>query len=135
MPIMQWDSSLDIGVDSMNRGHQQILDAMNRVYDTAQAGRTGEEINRLVEHLGAVTARHFKEEEAYMASTGFPGAHTHAFIHVNLLERFEKHATAIRAANGRVDEDFFQFLKYWLSVHIKGIDRKYSDHASNARAA
>ena len=136
MPVMQWDSSLDIGVGSMNQEHQEILDAMNRVYDALQAGQAGEKINRLIEQLGAITARHFKDEEAYMASIGFPGLKVHALIHVDLLERFGKHAAAIREAGGRAGEDFFQFLKYWLSVHIKGIDRKYGAYASTgARAA
>ena len=29
MPIMNWDASLDVGVESMNDDHKQILDLMN----------------------------------------------------------------------------------------------------------
>ena len=48
MPIMTWDNSLDIGVHDMNREHQDILDAMNAIYDAHQAGRKGGSINSMV---------------------------------------------------------------------------------------
>jgi hemerythrin len=132
MPIMQWDASLDIGVSAMNDEHQQILDAMNRIYDATEAGRVGEEVNRLVERLGAVCVKHFKDEEAYMASIGFPGLANHKLIHGDLLDRYGRHAGEIRAAGGRADGQFFHFLRHWLTAHIKGIDRKYGDHARGA---
>jgi hemerythrin-like metal-binding protein len=135
MPIMEWDNSLDIGVGAMNDEHKQILDAMNRIYDAAQAGRTGEEINRLVGLLGDVCVRHFKDEEAYMEGIDFPGLAVHRIVHQDLLKRFATHAEAIREAGGRATDDFFYFLRYWLRAHIKGIDRKYGEHAGARRRA
>lgn len=130
MPIMEWDSSLDIGVGAMNDEHKQILSAMNRIYDAAEAGRTGEEINRLVERLGDVCIRHFQDEEAYMASIGFPDLAVHRIMHQDLLKRFSAFAAEIKAAGGRADQGFFYFLRYWLKAHIKGIDCKYGRHAA-----
>lgn len=129
MPIMEWDDSLDIGVEAMNDEHRQILNAMNRIFDVAETGRTGEEINQLVARLGAVCVRHFADEEAYMAAIGFPGLAIHRIMHQDLLKRFQTHATEIREAGGRADQGFFYFLRYWLRAHIKGIDCKYADHA------
>ncbi len=40
------------------------------------------------------------------------------------------HAAAIEAADGTVTPAFFQFLRLWLSAHIKHIDRKYGEHAA-----
>ncbi|HZV57616.1 MAG TPA: hemerythrin family protein [Sphingobium sp.] len=133
MPIMEWDNSLDIGVRAMNDDHKEILDAMNRIFDATKAGRTGDEINRLVERLGQVCVRHFRDEEAYMASIGFPGLTNHSLVHRALLERYAGHAAEIKAAGGRADEAFFHFLRHWLRSHIKGIDRKYGEHAATGR--
>jgi hemerythrin-like metal-binding protein len=135
MPIMEWDASLDIGVGTMNHEHKQILDAMNRIYDAVRAGRAGEEINRLVEQLGTVCVRHFKDEESYMTSIGFPGLANHRYIHADLLDRFARHAAEIRAAGGRTDDHFFHFLRHWLTAHIKGIDRKYGVFAARGPRA
>jgi hemerythrin-like metal-binding protein len=135
MPIMTWDQSLDIDVSAMNDEHKQILDAMNRIHDATEAGRTGEEINRLVARLGAICVAHFKDEEAYMASIGYPGLTNHKFVHVRLLERYADHAAQIKAAGGCADHSFFHFLRHWLTSHIKGIDIKYGEHAANATRA
>lgn len=135
MPIMNWDASLDVGVHAMNDEHKQILDAMNRIYDATQAGRSGDDVNRLVEQLGAVCVRHFKDEEAYMAAIGFPSLRNHQYIHQDLLEKFARHAADIKAAGGKPGPAFFHFLQHWLSSHIKGIDRKYGEHAARGQRA
>lgn len=135
MPIMLWDNSLDVGVGAMNDEHKMILDAMNRIFDATQAGRTGEEIDRLVGRLGAICVKHFQDEEAYMASIGYPGLANHKMVHQGLLERYARHAAEIKAAGGRADDAFFHFLRHWLRSHIKGIDIKYGEHAGVKRSA
>jgi hemerythrin len=52
-----------------------------------------------------------------------------------LLGQFQQHADAIKADNGRPPAEFFHFLKFWLTSHIKGIDVKYAAHAGAYRAA
>lgn len=135
MPIMVWDDSLDVGVAGMNAEHRDILNAMNAIYDSHKAGMAGEGINRLVAKLGEVTTRHFADEERYMEKIRFPGVSSHKLIHAKLLADFGKHAAAIRDDGGRANDAFFQFLSYWLSAHIRGIDVKYGAHARAAVTA
>lgn len=126
MPIMTWDSSLDVGVESMNDDHKQILDLMNEIHDRAAAGETGEAMIALVDTLAGVTTEHFRDEEAYMASVDFAGLASHTLIHADLLKKYIAHADAIRTNGGQVPSDFLMFLKLWLTAHIKGIDMKYA---------
>lgn len=132
MPIMTWDKSLDIGVEEMNADHREILDAMNAIYDAHAAGQTGPAINRLIERLGEITTRHFADEEAYMASIGFPDLSVHKRIHATLLQDFGRHAAGIKSVDGIANAAFFGFLKRWLTAHIKGIDTKYAAHSRHA---
>ncbi len=129
MPIMSWDPSLDLGVASMNDEHREILEVMNRIYDAQAQGRSGAAIDQLVARLGAVCTRHFADEEAYMAQIGYPGLSTHRQLHQQLLERVGRHALEIKMAGGKAPEAFFDFLRFWLTSHIKGIDGKYAAHA------
>lgn len=135
MPIMQWDETLDIGVAAMNDDHQEILEAMNAIFDAHEAGRAGTPINELVAKLGAVCVSHFRDEEAFMERIGFPGIVTHRLIHKQLLDEYGKHADAIRTTGGKANADFFMFLKRWLTAHIKGIDAKYGARAKSGKAA
>jgi hemerythrin-like metal-binding protein len=132
MPIMLWDDTLDLGVEPMNDEHKQILDVMNRIYDARAQGREGAAVDLLVAELGRVCTRHFADEEAYMARIGYPGLETHKRLHQQLLERVRQHAEAIKAAGGRPTDEFFEFLRFWLTSHIKGIDTKYAAHATAA---
>lgn len=132
MPIMTWDKTLDIGVEPMNAEHRDILDAMNRIYDAHAAGQKGAAIDHLVARLGEITTKHFADEERYMEKIGFPALKPHRLIHGQLLQEFGKHAAAIKAAGGTANQDFFLFLKRWLTAHIKGIDIKYGQHAKQA---
>ncbi len=135
MPIMSWDESLDVGVKAMNAEHRDILDAMNAIFDATAAGETGPRINRLVGRLGEVCISHFRDEEAFMKKCAFPDLDLHARIHAKLLTDYTQHAKTIEAAGGRVEPAFFHFLRYWLTAHIKGVDRKYGDHAKQAHIA
>ena len=135
MPIMLWDNALDIGVASMNDEHREILDVMNKIYDARAQGRQGAAIDVLVAKLGAVCARHFADEEALMERIGYPGLGSHKHLHAQLLERYTRHAGEIKAAGGVAPEEFFDFLRFWLTSHIKGIDAKYGAHAQASRAA
>ncbi len=133
MPIMTWDNSLDIGVHEMNREHQDILNAMNAIYDACQAGKKGDLINGMIANLGAITTRHFRDEEAYMERIGYADLANHRRVHAKLLSDFATHQAAAAAAGGEPSLAFFQFLRLWLSAHIKCIDLKYAEH-SRAKA-
>ena len=89
----------------------------------------GAAVNGLVAELAQVCRRHFADEEAYMAQIGYPNLQTHQRLHAQLLERVGQHAEAIRAADGRPTDEFFDFLRFWLTSPIKGIDTKYAAHA------
>ena len=131
-PLMQWTDALDVGVEQMNDGHRQILDAMNRIYDARAAGRSGAPVNVLVQDLARVCVAHFADEEAHMDRIGYPGLATHKQLHAQLLARVNAFAAEIEAAGGKPADAFFDFLRFWLTSHIKGIDMKYSAHANAA---
>ncbi len=135
MPIMEWNSDLDVGVEAMNDEHKQILDLMNRIHDAATAGQTGAPVIRLVDDLARVTIDHFRDEEVYMEKVGYEGLKTHKLIHKDLLDKYTGFATDIRAANGILPDRFLTFLKLWLTAHIKGIDMKYGPKAGMLKKA
>lgn len=133
MPIMEWDDSLDVGVPTMNREHQGLLNIMNRLFDAVERGEEGPKVIAMVDELGKATVSHFASKERYFDSIGFPDAAVHKAIHKKLLTQFGESAAEIKANNGKVSRKFFDFLRYWLSAHIRGIDVKYGAHSASAR--
>ena len=131
MAFLNWDpSKLSTGVKSMDDEHIVLIDMMNKLYDVTKQKVSRSETLRVVDELFKYTVKHFGDEERYMESVSFPGLGTHKLIHKSLLERltgFKKGYEESGAQN--LPDDFFVFLKMWLTAHIQGIDFKYAQHA------
>ena len=135
MTLMQWGPHLDIGVESMNAEHRELIALMNALHDKFDAGATGTEVITLVQKLGALCLKHFADEEAFMASINFEGLPSHKLIHKQLAEKYTRYAEDITKNGGKMSKDFFSFLQLWLSAHIQGIDAKYGAVAQRKKAS
>lgn len=125
MTFMDWNDRYELGVDAMDRQHRGLIDAMNRLYDRNSAGAPGDELLGLIDDLAELTQRHFAEEERHMESIDFVDLPKHKVVHQSLLRKLGEHRAAAVEA-GRAPEAFFEFLRFWLSSHICGIDMKYA---------
>lgn len=133
MAYFEWSNDYDLGVDAMNSEHQRLIALMNRLHDgwAAKAGPTL--VGAALVELQRYTVEHFANEERFMASVEFPGLRTHKGIHETLLGQLRDHAEQFKRTQ-ELGADFFHFLKFWLSAHIRGIDRKYGDHCAHQAA-
>ena len=123
--FFQWNQQ-NLGLDcEMDDEHKILINKMNLVYDAQAAGESYNKVTSLLEDLGAYTVEHFKSEEAYMEKIGFQGLATHKIIHQQLLKQFGEHMENYKKTQ-KLEESFFNFLKVWLTSHIKGIDAKYA---------
>lgn len=126
----------DYGLDvyEMDNEHKILIDKMNKLHSAAENKANFANLQSLVDDLAKYTVEHFKDEEAYMASIHFPGLDTHKVIHKQLLDKFAEHVAKFQETR-TLGDDFFGFLKVWLSAHIRGIDMKYSDHSKSQGSA
>lgn len=125
-----WQPSYDIGVEPMNDDHKRLLKLMADLESAYKAGSSIKEQFAILEELKDFTVKHFRQEEAFMESIKYPELATHKMIHQNLLERFGTFVTRYRA-EGKLEDEFFGFLRSWLTAHIMGIDVKYGEFARN----
>lgn len=125
MHLMDWNDSLDVGVEDMNNQHKQILLYMNSLYKSFKADEDFSIGKPILDKLKNTTISHFANEEAYMKSISFSNLESHKLIHKNLLATFTEHYDKMTKEQ-KFNQEFFEFLKFWLTSHIKGIDIKYS---------
>lgn len=124
--FLEWTKEeLGTNVDAMDSQHKILIGIMNKLYEQNQSGADFATLSATVDELVNYTVRHFAEEEAYMESIGFEGLATHKIIHKKLLDEVGGHVSNFKKSGGKVDEKFFNFLRFWLSSHIRGIDQKY----------
>ena len=133
MALLDWNTSLDLGVAAMDAEHRELVAAMNRIHELDARGADRTALDGAIQRLVTLTKKHFADEEKHMAAIGFPDLKRHALIHGDMLKKVAAHYEAFLQGNGRVDKAFFDFLVYWLGAHIKGIDRRYADHKQPAK--
>lgn len=123
---LNWDQTLIIGVDAMDREHRGLVDAMNEIeiLHAKQAGKPT--ISRAVAKLARLTVEHFQAEERYLESIQYAELDVHKSVHKDLLTQLRRHQEAFEAGDGKVTDDFNNFLVCWLRAHIRGIDKKYA---------
>ena len=77
---MVWQDRYNIGVEVIDREHQRLFRIINRLlaYEQDKGPWACQEG---IKYFKAHAVKHFDEEEAYMASIGYPGLETHRKIH------------------------------------------------------
>lgn len=130
--LFEWDAATyGLDVPEMDAEHRTLIGLMNRLHASHRANAGTAQLNSELDALVKYTVKHFADEEAYMAKTGHPGLKTHAGIHKQLLDQVSSHVASFRAS-GKLNDEFFKFLTFWLKAHIRGIDAKYGKRAAAA---
>lgn len=133
--FFKWDeNTLGLKVKQMDDEHQVLIRLMNELHDGYAAKKSFPELKNKLIALSDFTIKHFSDEEKYMESIKFPGLATHKLIHKDLLDSLKKYGDEFIKTQV-LSEEFFRFLTVWLTSHIKGIDRKYANHAHGKTAA
>lgn len=133
MALLQWGPALLLGVPDMDKEHQGLLLAMNRIHELSASKADKLTLDVAILRLVKLTEQHFADEERHMATIGYADLKRHALIHRDMLKKVGEHYVAFQKGNGTVPQAFFDFLTHWLSAHIRGIDRKYADHGKPVR--
>jgi hemerythrin len=131
MPLFEWKPLYSLHIEKIDHQHQQIIGYMNGFHEAQQKNSVSEAQKRLHDLL-AVTQKHFTEEEAMMAKTGYPDLVNHQESHKNLLNLVTKLSNDyFTSPNATTGDKLANFLKNWLAGHILGVDKKYGPHMNS----
>lgn len=135
MSYFQWSNEFDVKVGKMNDQHKVLINIMNELYQLTDKGESKQLILNKLNDLVSYTRHHFRDEEMYMDAIQFEGRERHKIIHQHLLTELENHTEDFKSHRSSLSDDFFYFLKHWLTSHIKHIDIKYGHVSENLKLA
>ena len=125
MAFVEWNESVDVHVDIINKQHKHFIDLINKLYECLGSGKT-DKISSIINDLTSYTLSHFKTEEDLFDKFHYEGTDDHRTAH-HIIK------TKVREILERQDDpkaigfDLLYLLERWLFVHIKGMDKKYTD--------
>jgi hemerythrin len=92
------------------------------------AGKGAEKLQQVVKELADYTKFHFSAEEAMLEKTSYPALAAHRAQHQDFVKRVDQLGVDLKAGKGGNSVAVLEFLKDWLTKHVKQTDQQYSAH-------
>lgn len=129
MALMTWTPELSVGIASIDEQHKKLIAMLNDLHEGMSSGQGRAALGPVLEKLVSYTVEHFQYEESLFAKTGYGDTAAHKVEHeklkaqaIDIQKRYESSTT------GALSLEVLNFLRSWLTNHIKGTDKKYSQH-------
>ena len=85
---LMWNEHYNIGVPLIDKEHKKLLHILNKLFDFGQKEEKSHfACQEAQKYFKDHAIQHFADEEAYMASIGYPGLETHKRIHRDFRDR------------------------------------------------
>ena len=126
MDFVVWNDKFSVKVSSIDEQHKKLVAVINELYNAMKAGKTKDQMGKILEALVDYTKYHFSYEEKLMESAGYKDIVDHKKQHVAFVQKISE--TVENYKNGKLimSIEICNFLQDWLIHHIQGTDQKYS---------
>ncbi len=125
MPLVTWNQSLSVGVETFDTQHQKLIDMLNELHDAMKSGKGNDVTSSILNRLTIYTVSHFSAEEAKMSLFSYPLMAQHKKEHADLVAQIKDFQKKFLAGEAGLSIQLMNFLRDWLVNHISGTDMKY----------
>nr|WP_321257784.1 bacteriohemerythrin [uncultured Pseudodesulfovibrio sp.] len=122
MPLMQWDETMSVNVDELDKQHQELITLINESFEAIQR-HDEPALSLLIKKMRTYAAMHFETEEKYMRENNFSDLENHIKLHRKFNEDVDEFQRNL--FNKTNLSQVFVFLSRWLTNHIMEQDKKY----------
>lgn len=126
MALMEWTDRLSVGVEKFDEHHRRMIALVNELHAAMSEGRGQQALSGILGELIDYTDYHFAAEEAAFDQHNYPDAGPHKETHAALLEKARSLKEQYDAGATMMSLEVIEFLKDWVTDHIKGEDKKYT---------
>lgn len=129
MRTLVWDSSLSTGHAVIDSQHERLVGLINRLAAAWDSPEREGAVMQAITEMYLYANEHFREEEALMAASGYPGLAAHQAMHRDFVERAHAFTDASLADEAPFDE-MLGYLTGWLASHITHEDVRIARHVA-----
>ncbi len=127
MALIGWSNDLSVGIAEIDVQHKKLVALINQLHDAMLAGKGKEATAPVLKELGRYVGTHFSCEEKYMQQFKYPRFAEHKAQHAALTAKAQDFVAKFESGQAALSMDLMNFLREWLTGHIKITDRAYSD--------
>jgi hemerythrin len=125
MALIPWSNDLSVGVEAMDGQHKRLVKAVNDLHEAMAAGHSKEIMGGLLDSLVRYTREHFVSEEALLMRSRYPKLTPHRVLHNDLTKKVEDYVRRFKSGEIAMSVGLMDFLRDWLTFHIKQEDKAY----------
>lgn len=129
--LFQWKEEYSIHNSEVDMQHKKLVGLLNSLYEGMMAGKSTQQLDKLLTELVNYTHVHFTSEERLMQTSKYPGFKLHQQSHANLTQQVAEFQEKFRAGRVTLSIELLQFLKEWLRHHILGSDRDFGRYLAS----
>jgi hemerythrin len=132
-----WTSDLETGNVIIDKQHQQLIAALNALFDAYKNGKGQHEVERTMEFLAGYAIKHLADEEALQQKYNYPEYPAHKQIHIDFKKVVQGLVTRL-SQDGPTDEfisEVYVTIAEWLVNHIKGDDFRMAAYIQSKGAS
>ncbi len=127
MPLIQWSPSYSVKIGEIDTQHQKLITMINELNDAMLKGKAKDILSPLIDGLIAYTQVHFSKEEMLFDKYKYPDTAAHKEEHAAFVKKVSEFREGFKKGNMSLTINIMDFLSNWLTKHICGTDKKYSD--------
>lgn len=126
MPYMIWDDKFSVGLKLIDDQHKTMIDMINSFYDNYQEDNHAA-MKELLSSMTTYTQTHFKTEENLFDRYEYPHSPSHKKEHAEFIDKVTLVQKKLNRGENVLTLELTLFLKEWITGHILGSDKKYTD--------
>ena len=127
---IKWTPALKIGHDVIDSQHIELFSLFDAFVDGCAKGQGKASVVDLYESLKDYVEKHFRDEEALMARSGYPGLEQQKRDHQNFQRQVSEPGKTISSQGVTLMElvQMNKLLVNWLVSHVQDVDQKFGEY-------
>ncbi|MCX6907026.1 MAG: bacteriohemerythrin [Verrucomicrobia bacterium] len=125
MALIVWDDSIKVGLWTIDTQHERWVGLINDLHEAMLAGKGKAILGQTLAVMVDYTRTHFADEEDLMSTHGYAGYAEHKALHDACIVQVLDLQRRAQAGELGISRDVLNYLKNWLTQHIKAADRDF----------
>jgi len=126
MQLMEWNDNLSVDIAEIDQQHQKLIAYINDLNAAMLEGKGKEVLGTILDGLTNYTVSHFSVEEKYFDQFQYNGTAAHKLEHQNFVQKVSEFKQGFDEDRLMLSMEIMAFLKDWITNHIMGSDKKYT---------
>tara|TARA_B100000315_G_scaffold33053_1_gene27736 strand:+ start:1001 stop:1408 length:408 start_codon:yes stop_codon:yes gene_type:complete len=127
MDLIKWDESFSVNVAEIDTQHMKLMDLINQLFDAMSLGKGRDVLGSILTELANYTVTHFGFEEKKFAEFNYAETESHKSKHQAFVDKVVEFKGKFESGDVTISVALLDFLRDWLTEHIKGTDKKYTN--------